>query len=142
MPKGLGPFIGEADFVSALVANYRVDVEHNKRPEYKVRFYETYLGQVLKGHRPTLTHGDAQQKNIMVVEKNTDRNEQGGRAFDFFGASSFFSVSYWEEDWRWRAQQFLDVWPAELSILQIVEKDLRGFKALGYLTPTCQQRQN
>ncbi|KAK2768205.1 hypothetical protein FQN54_000057 [Arachnomyces sp. PD_36] len=139
--KFLGPFSGEAAFVSGLVRNFRALTERNDRPDYKVRFYETYLHRVLQGHRPTLTHADVQQKNIVVAEDSGQRNKQGGRSFsvtivdwayagwypefwEFFCASSPFIFMYWEEDWCWRAQDFLQVCPAELGIMRMIDKDL------------------
>lgn len=138
--KYLGPFYGEAAFVAGLVENFRVLTERNGRPDYKVRFYETYLPRVLQGHRPTLTHGDVQQKNIMIAE-NASQNKKGERSFDitlvdwayagwypdfweFFCASSPFIFFYWEEDWCWRAQQFLHVYPAEMAMMRMIDKDL------------------
>lgn len=79
--KFLGPFSGEPAFIAGLVGNNRALVERNSLPDYKARFYEKYLARVLQGHRPTLTHGDVQQKNIMVVENTSHPNDRGGRSF-------------------------------------------------------------
>ena len=139
--KHLGPFYGEAAFVAGLVGNFRALIERNDRPDFKVRFYETYLARVLQGHRPTLTHGDVQQKNIIVNESKTRRNVYGERLFDvvlvdwqnagwypdfweFFCASSPFIFFYWEDDWCWRTQEFIQVWPAEMAIMRMIDKDL------------------
>lgn len=138
--KFLGPFSGEPAFVAGLVGNYRALVERNNHPDYRARFYEKYLARVLQGHRPTLTHGDVQQKNIMVAENTSRRNDQGGRSFDvvlvdwensgwlpdfweFFCASDRF-IFQWDEDWSWRVQEFVQVWPAEMAIMQLIDKDL------------------
>ncbi|CAG7990370.1 unnamed protein product [Penicillium salamii] len=137
--KFLGPFSGEPAFVAGLVGNYRASVDRNNHPDYKARFYETYLAGVLQGHRPTLTHGDVQQKNIMVVE-NASPNDQGGRSFDivlvdwensgwFPDFWEFFCASYplhfqWDEDWSWRVQEFVQVWPAEMAMMQLIDRDL------------------
>lgn len=115
-------------------------VERNNLPDYKARFYEKYLARVLQSHRPTLTHGDVQQKNIMVAENTSCPNDQGGRSFDivlvdwensgwFPDFWEFFCASYplnfqWEEDWSWQVQEFVHVWPAEMAIMQLVDKDL------------------
>ncbi|KAJ5121611.1 uncharacterized protein N7515_009572 [Penicillium bovifimosum] len=80
--KFLGPFPDEPAFVAGLVGNYRAYVEHTNWPDYKARFYEKYLPHVLQGHRPTLTHGNIQRTNIMVVENTTRPDDQGGRSFD------------------------------------------------------------
>lgn len=138
--KFLGPFCGEPAFVEALVGNYRAMREKNNLPIYKAIFYEKYLAQVLQGHRPTLTHGDVQQKNIMVVENTSRSNDQGGRSFDvglvdwensgwfpdfweFFCASDPLRFE-WDEDWSMRVQEFVEVWPAEMAMMQLIDKDL------------------
>lgn len=139
--KFLGPYSGEPAFVAGLVGNYRALVNRNNHPDYKARFYEKYLARVLQGHRPTLTHGDLQQKNIIVAE-NPRQNDQGGRSFDvmlvdwensgwFPDFWEFFCASYplhfeWDEDWSWRVQEFIQVYPAEMSMMQLIDKDL-GF---------------
>ncbi|KAJ5256573.1 hypothetical protein N7478_012677 [Penicillium angulare] len=138
--KFLKPFSGEPAFVAGLVGNHRALVERNNLPEYTTLFYEKYLACVLQGHRPTLTHGDLQQKNIMVVENTSHPNDQGGRLFDvvlvdwensgwFPDFWEFFCASYpltfqWDEDWSWRVQEFVQVWPAEIAIMQLIDKDL------------------
>lgn len=80
--KFLGPFSGEPALAAGLVGNYRALVERNYLPDYKAHFYEKYLARVLQGHWHTLTHGDFQQKNIMVAENTSRPNDQGGRSFD------------------------------------------------------------
>ncbi|GKZ27931.1 hypothetical protein AbraIFM66951_001461 [Aspergillus brasiliensis] len=62
----LRPSSCEPAFVAGLIGNHRAVVECNNHPDYKARFYEKYLARVLQGHRPTLTHGDVQQKNIIM----------------------------------------------------------------------------
>ncbi|KAK2814600.1 hypothetical protein FQN49_008140 [Arthroderma sp. PD_2] len=142
--RHLGPFYGEAAFVAGLVGNFRALIERGGRPDFIVHFYETYLARVLQGHRPTLTHGDVQQKNIMVAENVRRQNTQGGRSFDvvlvdwansgwypdfweFFRAASPISFRSWEDDWCWRAQEILQVWPAELAIMRMIDKDYLGY---------------
>ncbi|KAF3490594.1 phosphotransferase enzyme family protein [Arthroderma uncinatum] len=143
--RHLGPFYSEDAFVAGLVGNFRALIKRGNRPDFKVRFYETYLARVLQGHRPTLTHGDVQQKNIIVAENTSSlQNNQGGRLFDivlvdwansgwypdfweFFRAASPINFEYWEDDWCWRAQEILQVWPAELAIMRMIDKDYRGY---------------
>ncbi|KAH8424191.1 uncharacterized protein LDX57_001946 [Aspergillus melleus] len=136
----LGPFCGEPAFVAGLVGNYRALLDSNNHPDYKCRFYEKYLPRVLQGHRPTLTHGDVQQKNIIVAENTSRANDQGGRSFDvvlvdwensgwFPDFWEFFCASYpfhfqWDEDWSWRVQEFVEVWPAEMSVMHLIDRDL------------------
>ncbi|KAE8417576.1 hypothetical protein BDV36DRAFT_309357 [Aspergillus pseudocaelatus] len=115
--KFLGPFSGEPAFIAGLVGNYRALVERNNLPDYKARFYEKYLARVLQGHRPTLTHGDVQQKNIIVAENTSRPNDQGGRSFDIVLAdweNSGWIPDFWE----------FFFWPAEMAIMQLIDKDL------------------
>lgn len=138
-----GPFRDESALVAALTGNFRALIERNGRSDYKARFYETHLSRVLRNHRPTLTHGDVQQKNIMVAE-DPSRGDNGDRSFnivlvdwehagwfpdfwEFFRASTYFDMVYWEDDWCWRTEQFLQVWPAELGIMRMLDKDYRGW---------------
>ncbi|KKK13651.1 hypothetical protein AOCH_005112 [Aspergillus ochraceoroseus] len=124
--KSLGPFSGEPAFVAGLTT--------------RLAFTKKYLARVLQGHRPTLTHGGVQQKNIMVVENTSRPNDQGGRSFDvvlvdwensgwFPDFWEFFCASYpmifqWDEDWSWRVQEFVEVWPAEMAMMQLIDKEL------------------
>ena len=76
----------------------------------------------------------------MVVENTSRPNDQGGRSFDvvlvdwenagwfpeyweFFCASDRF-IFQWDEDWSWRVQEFVHVLPAELAVMQLIDKDL------------------
>ncbi|KAE8147895.1 hypothetical protein BDV25DRAFT_159410 [Aspergillus avenaceus] len=136
----LGPFSGESAFVAGLIGNYRALVENNKHPDYKARFYEKYLPRVLQGHRPTLTHGDIQQKNIIVAENTNRQSNQGGRSFDIvlvdWENSGWFPDFWecfcascplhfqWDEDWSWRVQEFVQFWPAEMSMMHLIDRDL------------------
>ncbi|GKZ33981.1 hypothetical protein AbraIFM66950_004112 [Aspergillus brasiliensis] len=133
----LGPFSNESAFVAGLVGNYRAWIEHDKHPDYKARFYEKYLPRVLQGHRPTLTHGDIQQKNIVVVDNQDNR---GGRSFDvvlidwenagwlpdFWESfcASYPLQFYWVEDWAWRVQDFIPFWPAEMALMHQIDSEL------------------
>ncbi|EFE40165.1 hypothetical protein TRV_05117 [Trichophyton verrucosum HKI 0517] len=140
----LGPFYSEAAFIAGFIGNHRAVVRCSDRPDFKVRFYETYLPRVLQGHRPTLTHGDVQRKNILVAENPNHIDDQSGRSFDivlvdwanagwypgyweFFRAASPMGFEYGEDDWFWRAQEFLQVWPAELALMRMIDKDNRGY---------------
>ncbi|EFE36950.1 uncharacterized protein ARB_04477 [Trichophyton benhamiae CBS 112371] len=71
-------------------------------------------------------------------------DDQSGRSFDiilvdwanagwypgyweFFRAASPMGFEYGEDDWFWRAQEFLQVWPAELALMRMIDKDNRGY---------------
>lgn len=95
----LGPFPDERSFVAGLVGNFRALVEINGRPDYKVRFYEKHLPNVLQNQRATLTHGDLQRQNIMVVQRPSDTATVGERAFGVY-------VIDWEK------AGWLDYWEA------------------------------
>ncbi|QVM08121.1 hypothetical protein D8B26_002817 [Coccidioides posadasii str. Silveira] len=136
--KFLGPFHGEAAFVAGLTGNYRAAIERDGLPDFKARFYETSLLHVLQGHRPTSTHGDIQPKNIVVAEKG--RNSRGQPSFDvmlvdweaagwypdfweYFSAFSTPPFLDWRDDWCWRIHEFLQIWPAEMAIMRMIDKD-------------------
>jgi hypothetical protein len=70
----LGPFIGESAFVTGLTGNCKTLVDSNNDPDYRLASLRS----------PRSRHGDVQQKNIMVVQNaNNNRNDEGGRSFDF-----------------------------------------------------------
>lgn len=138
----LGPFYSEADLIASLVGNFRLRVEYHDRPDYKARFYEKHLSSVLRNHRPTLTHGDVQRQNSMVAKIPSDMNETGEQSFqitlldwkragwypdywELFCTSSLFDMVYWEEDWCWLVERFLQVHPAEVVMMMMFDKDMR-----------------
>ena len=137
----LGPFRDEAAFVKGLTDNFRVLRERNGHPLFKVQFYERHLGQVLRGHRPVLTHGNLSKRNIVVAEKRSHSLNEGERSFDvalvdwemagwlpdyweYFCASLSFNYLGWEDDWCWRTGQYLDVWLAEAAVMRMFDKDM------------------
>ncbi|UJO22777.1 uncharacterized protein CLAFUR5_12175 [Fulvia fulva] len=137
--KFLGPFYGEADFVTGLTNNLRALRERNHRPDFKARHYEAHLRNVLQGFRPTLTHSDLDKTNIMVAETSSGGEERDFEVmlvdwelagwypdfWEFFCTSSTFDYVYWEEDWCWRTEQFLQVWPAKTAMMRMLDKDMR-----------------
>lgn len=76
----------------------------------------------------------------MVAEITSRQNDQGGRSFHVFLVDwensgwfpdfwEFFCASYplhfqWDEDWSWRVQEFIQVWPAEMAMMQLIDRDL------------------
>lgn len=138
----LGPFTNEAAFVAGLVGNFRALVEINGRADYKVRFYEKHLPDALQNHRPTLTHGDVQRQNILITERPNHSTDKKERSFDVvlvdwekagwypdfwepFCTSSLFDLVYWEEDWCWLTERFLQVSAPELALMLMFDKDMR-----------------
>ncbi|PGH01396.1 hypothetical protein AJ79_07937 [Helicocarpus griseus UAMH5409] len=136
--RHLGPFYGEVAFVEALTSNYQALIKRRDCPDFKSRAYETYLARVLKGHRPTLTHGDLQMKNIVIAESR--RDDQGERLYDIelvdweaagwypdfweiFCATSTPLFLSWGDDWRWRIHEILDLWVAEMATMYLIDKD-------------------
>jgi hypothetical protein len=93
----LGPFRGEAAFVKGLTDNFRALRERNRHPLYKVRFYERHLGEVLRDHRPVLTHGDLHMRNIIVAEKGSNSLNGGERGFDI--AIVDWEMAGWLPQW-------------------------------------------
>ena len=44
--------------------------------------------------------------------------------WEFFSASYMFDMVYWEEDWCLRVGEAIDVYPAELAMMRMFDKDL------------------
>ncbi|TKA28687.1 hypothetical protein B0A50_03014 [Salinomyces thailandicus] len=137
----LGPFYGEAAFVTGLTQNFRALTESNWRPDFKVRYYEAHLGGALQNFRPTLTHGDVHKKNIMVAEIPSAQENKRERSFhvplvdwamagwypefwEYFCASRYIEFLSWEEDWCWRVGQFLPVLAAKTVMMRMFDKDM------------------
>ena len=86
----------------------------------KGRFYRRHLKSVLSNHRPTLTHGDLQRKNIIVQTSNTT-SEMHITFLDWESAGWY--PSYWEyvmavrgcdrfqDDWHHWVDQILKPYP-------------------------------
>lgn len=144
----LGPFRGEAAFVKGLTDNFRALRERNGHPLFKVQFYESHLGQVLRDHRSVLTHGDLHMRNIVVAEKGNSLSNEGERSFDvalvdwemagwlpefweYFCASLFFDLLGWEDDWCWRTGEFLEVRLAENAVMRMFDKDMGPWDLTG-----------
>lgn len=103
---------------------------------------ESHLGQVLRGHRPVLTHGDLSKRNNVVAEKRSDSLNERERSFDvalvdwemagwlpdyweYFCASLSFDYLGWEDDdWCWRTGEFLEVRLAEAAVMRMFDKDM------------------
>lgn len=137
----LGPFHDGDSFVTGMVGNFRALVERNRRPDYKVRFYEKHLPRGLQCHRSTLTHGDIGRQNIMVIQRPSAADTMGERSFDVvlidwekagwlpefweaFCASVLFDMVYWEEDWCWLVNKFLPVSAPQLALMIMFDKDM------------------
>jgi hypothetical protein len=71
-PKFCGPFNDENKFNSGLLAQYKRIQEESELPSFKHQFYSSHLDDVLNGHRSTLTHGDVQRKNNIVINQAQD----------------------------------------------------------------------
>ncbi|KAF2163979.1 hypothetical protein M409DRAFT_25753 [Zasmidium cellare ATCC 36951] len=141
--KHLGPFRDERAFVEALAGNYRAHVSRNGHSGFKAGFWQRHLGDVIRGHRTVLTHGDLHRRNILLVEKR--RCERTGeRVFEVvlvdwesagwgpefwecFCASVFFRVDGWDDEWCLRVGEFAGVYLAEAAVMREFHRDFLGW---------------
>lgn len=137
----LGPFVDEAAFVKGLTGNYRALCERNGHALYKVQFWEQHLSEMLRSHRPVLTHGDLHKRNVLVVEKEDKSELNGGQRklevvlldwemagwlpefWEYFTTFMYFRIYGWEDDWCSRVGQFLPVYLAETAVMEMFDRD-------------------
>ena len=135
--KFCGPFDNELDFNSAMLAQYQRIQEENQLPLYKQAFYSAHLGDVLRGHRSTLTHADVQRKNIIVVDQDAYTTECFGSSrvvivdwecagwypeyWEYFAA---FVAFRWNDDWPSRLEEFLIAYAAETTMMAMIYREL------------------
>ena len=132
-----GPFDSEEKFNLGLIAQYKRMREMNAGTDFKSYFYSNYLGDVLHGHKSTLTHGDVQRKNIIVAEKdgrqqNRSRKfelalvdwEDAGRYPEYWEYFAAFAGFRWNDDWCERFGHFIPAWPAEAVMVKMIYSDL------------------
>ncbi|CAM6123373.1 unnamed protein product [Calypogeia fissa] len=133
----VGPFDTEAEFNAAMLKEY---VSNTSRPT-NARLYERLFRQVFRDHPPTFTHGDFQQKNILV-RKPKSLDGRPGEDLEVvlidWEYSGWFP-SYWEsttalysfggsdDDWyRW-LPLILDEYLVEWPLVKMLRFDVRGF---------------
>lgn len=119
-----GPFESEEQLNQALLEKY---VASEARMEGKAIFYERAWASVFSGHEPVFTHGDLQQKNIMVSE-DTDRLcvviidwETAGWYPSYWEyARAIFACFGFEDDWSFWLEQALDPYLNEYAWMYIL----------------------
>lgn len=107
-----GPFQSESDFNGALINQYKFIQQMNQRQDFKEDFYFRHLGQVLRDHRPTLTHADVQKKNLTVIDHGLSTTprlqnarvcvvdwEDAGWYPEYWEYFSAFTTFQWAVDW-------------------------------------------
>lgn len=138
--KFLGPFSSEPAFVAGLVGNYRALVECNNHPDYKALFYEKNTSlPSFKATGPHWRRGRSAEEHYgrgeyksprwssgAIIWRRTGRLENSGWFPDFWElfCASYPLIFQWDEDWPWRVQEFIRVWPAEMAVMQLIDKDL------------------
>lgn len=132
-----GPFHDEQSFNAALIAQYTRLKSMNNRQDFKTHFYAKHIDQVSFGHKPTLTHGDVQRKNVVLTELKPGEH-QGHRAFavtlvdwedagwypDYWEYFVAFTAFRWGDDWCRRVEDIITPWPSETAFMKMVHGDL------------------
>jgi hypothetical protein len=136
-PSINGPFDSEDDLNNGLSLKYTREAW--PRTHHKQDFYRRSLANVFQNHKPRFTHGDFQQKNIMVrlLPTGQDDINQGDRfevtLIDW--EKSGWYPSYWEysmatcstrwdDDWDAWVPKVLEPFDAEYPWLKMLYLDL------------------
>jgi aminoglycoside phosphotransferase (APT) family kinase protein len=137
LPSISGPFQNEHNLNMGLVEKLRMNAAGFKSRFNKADFYARNLSRSLHNHPPTFSHSDVQKKNILVQEIPA---KSPGQVKDFevgvvdWEAAGWYP-SYWEyvslamffewnEDWPARFEDFIDAWPAELALFQVLHAEI------------------
>ncbi|KIW63488.1 hypothetical protein PV04_10320 [Phialophora macrospora] len=120
-----GPFESEAKLNDALIRKCRDSPALNKKAEY----YERVIPKVFVGHPPILTHGDLQQKNIMIRTGSTVNIvlldwESAGWYPSYWEYVNTIFASWFESDWfRW-VDDFLEPFPNEYAWYAMLAQEI------------------
>ena len=122
-PGVSGPFDSEEQLLGALVRKY-----HFANPGYgKAELYGRLLPLVIRGHAPTLTHGDFQRKNIMIKSDGVlvliDWEAAGWYPAFWEYAMALFSCG-WKDDWHSWVTRVLDEYPNEYAWMDMLFREL------------------
>jgi tRNA A-37 threonylcarbamoyl transferase component Bud32 len=121
----VGPFDTEAELCDALVRKCRQSEALKQKSEY----YRDILPVVLRGHKPVLTHGDLQRKNIMV-RRGTDSDivlldwEFAGWYPCYWEYAATVFAGWFTDDWyRW-IPKFLEPFPNEYAWYAMLAQEI------------------
>lgn len=119
-----GPFESEDQLNQALLKKYAAS---EARSEGKATFYERAWASVFSGHEPVFTHGDVQQKNIMVSEDSDcpsvvliDWETAGWYTSYWEYARAIFACCRFEDDWSFWLEQALEPYLNEYAWMYIL----------------------
>jgi aminoglycoside phosphotransferase (APT) family kinase protein len=119
-----GPFETEGQLNQALLKSY---VASEARMTGKTIFYARAWPSVFSGHEPVFTHGDIQQKNIMISEVSgrpcvvlIDWETAGWYPSYWEYARAVFACNRFEDDWSFWLEQALDPYLNEYAWMYIL----------------------
>lgn len=125
-----GPLGSEDQFNKALLKAYAAS---NERLRGKVMFFERAWDHVFSGHEPVFTHGDVQQKNIMLSGDSGRRRvvlidwETAGWYPSYWQyARATFTCGRFEDDWSFWLEQALDPYLTEYAWMYILMLEMRS----------------
>ena len=120
-----GPFNTEVELYDAIIRKCRASEALRQKAEY----YQEVLPNVLRGHRPILTHGDIQRKNIIVRTGSVadivllDWESAGWYPRYWEYAATIFA-GWFTNDWfRW-VPDFLEPFPNEYAWYAMLAQEI------------------
>jgi hypothetical protein len=125
-----GPFTTEKELNVAFAKQLQGIYSINSKHCYKADFYMRRLDEGLRGHRPVLTHGDIQRKNIMVLRVVDDFNvsivdwEFAGWYPSYWEYSAMFAAMPWADDWPVFFEKILEPCVAEAAIIRMIYQEI------------------
>ncbi|KAK6005148.1 hypothetical protein QM012_007927 [Aureobasidium pullulans] len=119
-----GPFESEEELNQALLKKY---IASEASLPGKAIFYQRAWASVFSGHEPVFTHGDVQQKNIMILEDSShpsvvlvDWGTAGWYPSYWDYARAMFVCGRFEDDWSFWLEQVLDPYWNEYAWMYIL----------------------
>jgi hypothetical protein len=135
-----GPFDTESEFNEATIAIY--EHERDDSSKHLINYYRRAFEDVFQSHEPCFSHGDLQQKNIMIrhspaaeEEARWDPNslevmivdwEFAGWYPSYWEYSRAVLAGRWDNDWRDWVDQFLEPFRNEYAWTMLVFCQLNG----------------
>lgn len=137
VPATTGPFENEENFSKAIDLRSSQNWIDRGGHGWTSDFFTRHLPSILKGHRPTFTHGDLYRENILVKRVNNPTSaieeyqiaaiidwETAGWYPSYWEYAYIFPLFQWVDDWPASVEDIIDPWPLEAALLRFVHEDL------------------
>ncbi len=119
-----GPFKSEAELNTALVKKYL----YNNGSTHKAKFYSRVFPSVLRDHTVVFTHGDLQNKNIIITDDKSvvlvDWEAAGWYPEYWEYAFATVAAAAWKDGWHEYLSEVLDEYPNEYAWIDMIIREL------------------